>query len=123
MSDDFGQVVRSLFASAAGSYQEACWQPSVDIYRGESGWLVKFDLAGVKPEDVQLTLSGSLLTVSGVRRDWTIIQGQRAYSLEIAYNRFQRTVELPCHLENAQTCSEFRDGMYLITIVPRSRES
>ncbi len=97
---------------------EACWQPSVDIYRAEVGWLVKFDLAGVRPADIEVELDGQRLIVRGVRRDWTILEGQRAYSMEIAYNRFERIVELPLNVETSSFASEYRDGMFLVSITP-----
>lgn len=98
--------------------REACWQPSVDVYRAERAWLVKFDLAGVCPEDLEVALDHQRLTVRGYRRDWVILDGQQAYSMEIAYNRFERVVELPVDLESAQIVSEYRDGMFLVRIVP-----
>ena len=43
-------------------------QPAVDIYRCPEGWKIKFDLAGVKLEDVQVLVSEDKLIVRGVRR-------------------------------------------------------
>ena len=71
------------------------WQPPVDVYRSPRGWLLKFDLAGVRPEDVQVRIAGSRVTVSGVRRDWILEQGYSYHSMEISYNRFERVIELP----------------------------
>lgn len=95
---------------------EPCWRPSVDVYHGTDAWLLKFDLAGVLPSDIQLTMRGRRLTVAGVRRDTTIMAGRRAYSMEIAYSRFERSVELPFELESVEMATEYRDGMFMITI-------
>ena len=43
------------------------WQPAVDIYRCPEGWTIKFDLAGVKLDDVQVLISDDALIVRGVR--------------------------------------------------------
>ena len=107
-----------LQGSLSEGVQESGWQPSVDIYRAGTTWLVKFDLAGVRKEDIAVDLDGRRLTVRGIRRDWTILEGQRAYSMEIAYNRFQRAVELPTNVETAQLGIEYRDGMLLVRISP-----
>ena len=45
------------------------WQPAVDIYRCPTGWKIKFDLAGVRPDDVQVLIADDKLIVRGVRRD------------------------------------------------------
>jgi HSP20 family protein len=92
------------------------WQPPVDVYRGRCGWLLKFDLAGVRPEDVQVLISGSRITVSGVRRDWVLEQGYVHHSMEISYNRFERTIALPGDLTDAEFSLETRDGLLLVRV-------
>jgi len=96
--------------------QEAAevWQPPVDVYRSRNGWLLKFDLAGVRPEDVQVRIAGSRITISGVRRDWILEQGYTYHSMEISYNRFERTIELPGDFTNAEFGLEAKDGLLLV---------
>jgi HSP20 family protein len=116
MGKDLRSLVRSLVMSPTEAYREACWQPAMDIYRGHFSWLVKLDLAGVRPEDIELRTEGRRLVIRGVRRDLSILEGQQAYSMEISYNRFERSIELPCDLQNVDIRCEYRDGMYLVTI-------
>lgn len=97
-------------------FHEAPWRPAADIYNCHDGWLVKFDLAGVRPEDVQISVNGRQLVVSGLRRDWMMESGSRFYSMEISYNCFRRAVELPCELNQARVATEYRDGMLLVRL-------
>ncbi len=92
------------------------WRPPVDVYRKGASWLLKFDLAGVRPADVRIRLAGSRVTVSGVRRDWIVDQGYSYHSMEIMYNRFERTVELSGDLSNAEYSFEARDGLLLVRV-------
>lgn len=94
--------------------RRADWQPAADVYATRRGWLVKFDLAGVRPQDIEVVTHQRRLTVRGVRRDCTLEEGQRHYSLEISYNRFERSLELPCDVEAAQISTDYRDGMLLV---------
>ena len=110
------RFMQSLLAPSAGTAGESAWQPSADIYRTPQGWLVKFDLAGVRPEDIDLEVSGHRMTVRGVRRDCTAHEGCSYYRLEIAYSHFERSLELPCDLERADITTEYRDGMLLVHI-------
>jgi HSP20 family protein len=116
MAKHFLRFVNSLVPPSAGDSLEAAWQPPADIYRTHNGWLVKFDLAGVRPEDVQLSAHGGRLTISGLRRDWCVEEGCHCYHMEIAYSHFQRSIALPCDLENAQIVAEAREGMLLVRI-------
>jgi HSP20 family protein len=116
MSKDLIHLMQSLFLPGAETCAEAAWHPSADVYRTPRGWLVKFDLAGVRPEDLAVSVRGPRLTVRGSRRDWCAEEGCRYYRMEIAYSHFERSLELPCNLERARVAVEYRDGMLLVRI-------
>ena len=100
--------------------QQQEWQPAVDIYRTRFGWALKFDLAGVRMEDIQVHVSRRSITVGGVRRDWMSDEGEcRHYSMEITYSRFQRTIELPEDIEAAKMAVDYRDGILTVRIAQR----
>src|SRR5438105_388960 len=113
MTRDLIRLMHALFLPAPVS---APWAPAADVYRTPHGWLVKFDLAGVRPEDVDLEASGCRLTLRGVRRDGTAEEGCRHYSMEISYSRFERSLDLPCCLDRATFHTRYRDGMLLVEI-------
>ena len=92
------------------------WRPPADVYRMSDSWLVKFDLAGVRPDDIRVGIAGNRLTVRGIRRDWSVAEGCTYYAMEIAYSEFERSIELPCDLERARVTTEYRDGMLLVRL-------
>src|SRR5207237_454725 len=114
MARDVVRLV-SLFYTA-GAEQAIDWRPATDVYRTAEGWLVKFELAGVRPDDVELTVRGRALRIRGRRRDACSDPDCRQVHMEIAYSRFERQVELPGDLQRAQFETEFRDGMLLVRI-------
>ena len=97
-------------------YRHRQWQPAVDVYRSRHGWLMKCDLAGARREDIQVSVSGRLVTIRGVRRDWNVGEGDCVFLLEIAYSRFERTIRLPNDVEGAAIQLDYRDGMFLIEL-------
>jgi len=113
MSKDLIRLMQSFFPPSEALH-EAVWQPAVDIYRTPHGWLLKFDLAGVRPEEVSLTVQGCRVTIRGVRRDLVAEEGCHYYRMEITYNHFERTVELPCNVEPASVTTDYRHGMLLV---------
>src|SRR5262249_1271780 len=68
--DDLIRLMQSLFLPAADSYRDVTWQPPMDLYRTRTGWLLKLDLAGVRPDDIRVTVQGRRLSIRGMRRDW-----------------------------------------------------
>lgn len=102
-----------------GSYRRPSgplWQPSVDIYKTPEGWKIKFDLAGVRPEDVQVLQADNSLIVRGVRRDSVMTEGWSYYQLEITYSRFERIIKIPCDLSQSEIRSEAVDGWIILHI-------
>jgi HSP20 family protein len=116
MAGDRVRFMNCFFLPAASELQEIAWQPPADVYRTDRGWLVKLDLAGVRPEDVQVRVQGPTLTVRGQRRDWCTEEGCRHYQMEIAYSSFERRLTLPVNLEAARVRAEHRLGMLLVHI-------
>lgn len=116
MARDVIRLMHSLFVPAVRNCGDACWCPPADVYRTATGWAVKLDLAGVRPEDVRLHREGSRLVVTGSRRDLVVQEGHRHYCMEISYSRFERGVDLPVDLEQARLSTDYRDGMLLIRI-------
>lgn len=106
----------TIFRFSPQSVQE--WQPAVDVYRTSNGWILKFDLAGVRMEDIHVHVGARQVTVSGVRRDSLIEEsGCCYYSMEISYSQFRRTIELPEPLDAANLRLDYRDGILFVRIV------
>lgn len=99
------------------------WQPCADVYRTKNGWLVKFDLAGVAAGDVTVAIRGRRLTVSGVRRDSSVEEGLSHYSMEISYNRFERSLLMPVNLEDAHVTVGAREGLLLVRLITEGKEN
>jgi len=116
MPTDLVRLMHALFHPPTDPFQRSMWQPAVDVYRTSTGWLVKFELAGVRPGDVQLIIQGNQLTLRGERRDWCAEEGGRYYRLEIAYSQFERIVELPCELSESRITTDYQFGLLLVRI-------
>lgn len=110
------RFMQSLMGPSSGMTGEGAWQPSADIYRTPRGWLVKFDLAGVRPEEVELRAEDSRLIIRGMRRDLCVEEGCSCYHMEISYSHFERSLTLPCDLDTASIEAEHREGMLLVRI-------
>jgi HSP20 family protein len=110
-----------FFAPWVALVREPLWRPSADIYRSTDEWILEFDLAGVRPDQIRVEVDGRRLTVRGSRRD-TLQSGDCCpWSMEISYSSFERSVELPVSLDEARVECEYKDGMFLIRV--RAKET
>jgi HSP20 family protein len=86
-------------ASAAlrpdGGSTAASWMPAVDVEEREDAVRLAFEVPGVAPDALEVTVHDRLLTVAGERRLERRDDGQSAYRLERRYGRFSRTLALP----------------------------
>jgi HSP20 family protein len=121
MSRDLIRLMQSFFP-AGEALPEATWRPAVDVYRTPKGWLLKFDLAGVRPEEVALTVEGCRVTIRGVRRDWLTEEGCTYYRMEITYNHFERSVELPCDVAPTRVETDYRHGLLLVHLITETEK-
>jgi len=101
--------------SRFGSRTCRAWEPATDIYQTATGWVVKFDLAGIEPDDLTVSVSNGRLAVRGTRRDRTLREGVWHYQMEITYSRFERVISLPCDLASAQVITEYDNGLLTVT--------
>ena len=115
MLDEF--FIRTFRSKCAQGVELARWQPAADVYQMPTGWLLKVELAGVRPDELQLLADGSDLVLSGRRRDWVIEGGRQCHSMEISYSSFERRFSLPCRVEECRLATEYRDGMLMIRVV------
>jgi HSP20 family protein len=116
MKDDSKLRTIFFFGDAMRS-PEPSWKPYADVYRINGGWIIKFDLAGVRLEDVKIAVQGNRVIVKGVRKDCNIDHSWTCYSSEISYTSFERSITLPQDLENSKIELEYRDGILLIRIL------
>jgi HSP20 family protein len=121
MAQDSTRWLQTFISSAIALAKANRWQPLVDVYRTRNGWLIKYDLAGVAPADVKVTVNGSRLTIRGTRRDCQLQEDCCHHYMEISYSRFERTIELPDNLERARLSLEYQLGMLLVRLEKEAR--
>ena len=92
------------------------WCPAADVYRTKEGWIVKVDLAGIKPADIEVKIDGPILRISGSRRDSTCGEGISHYQLEITYSRFEKMIQFPRSIEHASIDRDYRDGLLILRL-------
>lgn len=92
------------------------WCPAADVYRTSDGWIVKVDLAGIQPSDVEVTVDGDVLRLSGSRRDGICGEGVSHYQLEITYSRFEKMIQFPRSIEHVTIERDYHDGLLILRL-------
>ena len=121
MSENLNAWCDAVVQSVHDHLKNTCWTPPADVYKTTDGWLIKMDVAGVRPEDIKVEIAGQRMTVSGCRRDHMAKRGLTHHQLEISYNCFQRTLKLPDLLDASTLEWEMDQGMWIARLKRSSR--
>lgn len=92
------------------------WTPSTDITETKDKVIVKVDLPGLEAGDVQLSISGDLLTVKGEKKQEHEEKDEHHHYVERSYGSFQRSFRLPVEVEADKVQARFDKGVLRITL-------
>jgi HSP20 family protein len=96
-------------------------EPALDITTNKDELIVKASLAGWKPDDVEITLTGNTLTISGEMKEEMRREEDSWILNEIRRGNFSRTLELPEGLVGERATASFEHGLLTLRI-PKAEE-
>src|SRR4029453_11740669 len=107
--------------SATGASTRA-WAPALDIAERTDAYLVTVELAGVKLDDLEITLEEGLLTIQGDRHVANDSSEEQFHRVERSSGAFRRSITLPAHVEADAVEASMEDGVLRI-LVPKAEEA
>jgi len=94
---------------------------AVDMYETDQDVVVKSSVAGVKPEDIDITITGDTLTIKGETKAEEKIERENYVRQERRYGAFSRSLTLPTTIVAEQAKAEFENGVLTLTL-PKAEE-
>ncbi len=91
----------------------------IDMYQTENEVVIKATLPGVKPEEVDVSVTGETLTIKSERKEEKEVQGRDYIRKENHYGRVSRIVALPVEIDPDKAVASFENGMLILTL-PKS---
>lgn len=101
----------------------SAWVPTTDIYAMGDRLVIRIELAGVDPENVDLSFANGVLTVSGNRTPEFDITEPTFYVRERFYGEFRRSITLPEGTRKEQIHAAFDDGLVEVTVTGASSQA
>jgi HSP20 family protein len=102
-----------------GSGVQGGFLPAVDLRETESAYHFNVDLPGVKEENVDVSLTGNRLTISGTREEETRDQNDRYHAYERSYGSFARSFSLPEGIDADHIQADMKNGVLSVTLPKR----
>jgi len=95
------------------------WAPAVDIYENEGNIVLKAELPGVDPKDVDIRVENNVLTLRGERKFDGEVKRENYHRVERAYGSFARSFTLPNATDTDKIKAEYKDGVLRMTLPTR----
>lgn len=93
----------------------------VDIYEKEEDLIIESTIAGVKAQDIDITIEPDLIVIRGERKRPENEENKRYYYQECFWGKFSRTLVLPFQIKPDQVKASFKNGMLIISL-PKAEE-
>ncbi len=98
------------------------WLPSVDISETKDGFVVKAELPGLEAKDVNVSISGDILTIKGEKKVEEEEKDEHYYRVERYSGSFQRVFQLPSGVKGDKIEATFDKGVLKVTL-PKVEEA
>jgi len=115
LQGDMNRVFRRLGGGDMTTQRES-WMPSIDVIERAGGIELKVEVAGMKPEDINIEIDDNVLTVSGERRFEEQVQEDKYYRIERRYGSFSRSIALPQGVDADNIDATYENGVLSVTV-------
>jgi len=119
MRREFDSVVSRFFGGEQFGEQEAkrfAWTPRIDVSETDKAFVVKADLPGVAPEDLEVFVSNGLLMLRGEKIEEKNEDKENFRRSERFVGRFARTIPLPDGYDVERIAAQTSKGVVTVTI-------
>ncbi len=121
LRDEMQDFVTQVFGEEA-EFPFAQMVPNLNLSETEHAVEVRVDLPGIDPKDVNIQVSGNVLTVTGERKEQKEEKGKTWHRVECRTGSFARSVMLPCPVQEETAAAEYRDGVLTVTL-PKTEDA
>ncbi|MCG7854080.1 MAG: Hsp20/alpha crystallin family protein [Methanosarcinaceae archaeon] len=96
--------------------------PAIDIADSEDAVVIKAEVPGCKADDIDISVHGNTLTITGEKRQQEEKKENGYYYSESSYGSFRRELNLPAGVDTSNINAATKDGILTITL-PKAEES
>jgi HSP20 family protein len=102
--------------------EDAEWLPSLDVAETKDEIVVKAEVPGMDPKDIDISLSDGLLTIKGEKKQEREEKEEDYHLVERSYGTFTRSIRLPKEVRRDKISASYKNGVLKVTL-PKSEEA
>ena len=124
-NDDMDALVRSFFGPGwnwpTTWGRTAAW-PAIDVADHDNEYVVKAEVPGCKAEDIDISVAGNVMTISGEKKDEKEVKEKDYYHSERSFGSFRRDITLATDVETSKIDAECKNGILTVKL-PKSEKA
>lgn len=97
-------------------------QLNIDMYQTKDNVIIKSTIAGVRPEDIDITVANDMVTIKGARRKEEVIAADDYFYQECYWGNFSRSVIVPVDIDSEHIEADLKDGILTI-VIPKAAKA
>jgi HSP20 family protein len=107
---------RNVYVEEDSFAASADGQLTIDVYQTDAEIVIKSTIAGVKPEDLDVSINNDMVTIKGERKNEEIVSGENYYYQECYWGHFSRSVVLPVDIISEKDEASLKNGILTIRL-------
>jgi len=121
---DFHTIFERFFGDSSREepFITSNWWPALDVAERDESVIVKAELPGMTREDIDVSVEGNVLIISGEKKELEEDKKEDFYHVERRYGTFRRTITLPSDVDPSKIEATYRDGILTVEL-PKTEEA
>jgi HSP20 family protein len=119
--DRFNRLFNETFSNVFGEegLSTRGWNPAVDVYETDHDLVLKAELPGIDPKDVDIRVEDGTLYLKGERKQESEVKEGSYHRVERSYGSFTRSFALPGSVNLDNIKADYKDGVLTLTMAKR----
>jgi HSP20 family protein len=122
LRDEMNRLFENFDTGFALDTATADWSPKLNVTENDKAVLVSAELPGMEEKDIEVTLHNGLLTIRGEKKQEHEEKDANFYRSERTYGSFERSLTLPCDVEEGKVEARYNKGVLNLTL-PKTKEA
>lgn len=118
---EMDRLWEDFFGEKALLPSEGAWTPAVDVSETKDSIIVKAELPGMDPKDIEVTLSGDMLVIRGEKKEQKEEKGENFHRIETRRGSFSRAIRVPVPVSSDKIDAKYEKGV-LKVVLPKKEE-
>ncbi|MCW5756803.1 MAG: Hsp20/alpha crystallin family protein [Phycisphaeraceae bacterium] len=95
------------------------WAPPLDISEADGGFIVRAEVPGIASKDLDVSVAGRTLTISGAKNERSEVKDEDFYQCERRFGSFRRSIELPEEADADTVSAEVDSGVLTVHVAKK----